>query len=113
MDAEEFRKHGKEMVDFIADYWEGLADRKPMPDIKPGFMDDLVPTEPPEHRQEWTDIFHDIEPVVLSTNTNWHHPTFFAYYPTACSYPSILGDMLSAAIASIGFTWVRCPECTF
>jgi aromatic-L-amino-acid decarboxylase len=42
MDSEEFRKHGKEMVDFIADYWQDLDKRKPMPDIKPGFMEDLV-----------------------------------------------------------------------
>ena len=42
MDADEFRKHGKEMVDFIADYWDTLHERKPMPDVKPGFMDDLV-----------------------------------------------------------------------
>lgn len=42
MDAEEFRKHGKEMVDYIADYWESFARRKPMPDVQPGFMSDLV-----------------------------------------------------------------------
>jgi aromatic-L-amino-acid decarboxylase len=42
MDADEFRKHGKEMVDFIANFWEGLEKRKPMPDVKPGFIDSLV-----------------------------------------------------------------------
>lgn len=42
MDAEAFRKYGKEMVDFIADYWEGLPERKPMPDVKPGFMEGMV-----------------------------------------------------------------------
>lgn len=42
MDADAFRKHGTEMVNLIADYWEGIADRKPMPDICPGFMNNLV-----------------------------------------------------------------------
>jgi hypothetical protein len=42
MDADEFRKHGKEMVDLIADYWDGLANRKPMPEVQPGFMNDMV-----------------------------------------------------------------------
>ena len=44
MDADAFRKHGKEMVDRIADYWDGLAERKPMPDIQPGFINTLVHT---------------------------------------------------------------------
>jgi hypothetical protein len=38
MDSNEFRKYGKEMVDFIADYWEGLPNRKPMPDVQPGIV---------------------------------------------------------------------------
>ena len=42
MDADAFRKYGKEMVDFIADYWERLGERSPMPDVQPGFMRDLV-----------------------------------------------------------------------
>jgi hypothetical protein len=42
MDADEFRKHGKELVDLIANYWEGLPQRKPMPEILPGFMNALV-----------------------------------------------------------------------
>lgn len=38
--------------------------------------------------------------------THWHSPKFHAYFPTAQSYPAILADMLSGAIACIGFTWV-------
>ena len=38
--------------------------------------------------------------------THWHSPKFHAYFPTAQSYPSIVADMLSGAIACIGFTWV-------
>ncbi|KAI6227606.1 Aromatic-L-amino-acid decarboxylase [Aphelenchoides fujianensis] len=112
MDSEAFRKHGKEMVDFIADYWERLAERKPMPDVQPGFMNELIPDEPPQTPHSWATIFNELEPTVLSTNTNWHHPYFFAYYPTACSYPALMGDMLSSAIASIGFTWKSSPSMT-
>lgn len=38
--------------------------------------------------------------------THWHSPRFHAYFPTANSYPAICGDMLSTALACIGFTWV-------
>jgi hypothetical protein len=39
--------------------------------------------------------------------THWHSPKFHAYFPTAQSYPAIVADMLSGAIACIGFTWVN------
>lgn len=39
--------------------------------------------------------------------THWRHPHFFAYFPSACSYPAIIGDILSSGLASVGFTWVR------
>jgi aromatic-L-amino-acid decarboxylase len=42
----------------------------------------------------------------LKQVTHWHSPHFHAFYPTANSYPAMLGDMLSDAIACIGFTWV-------
>lgn len=41
--------------------------------------------------------------------THWHSPYFFAYFPTASSYPAMLADMLCGAIGCIGFSWVS--EC--
>lgn len=66
-----------------------------------------IPNVPPNHSESWEKIFADIEPIILNANTNWHHPNFYAYFPTACSYPAILGDILSGGIASIGFSWVK------
>lgn len=44
--------------------------------------------------------------------THWHAPNFHAYYPTANSWPAILGDILSDAIGCIGFSWIASPACT-
>jgi hypothetical protein len=41
--------------------------------------------------------------------THWHSPYFFAYFPTASSYPAMLADMLCGAIGCIGFSWVSVP----
>lgn len=43
---------------------------------------------------------------------HWNHPNFFAYFPAGNSYPSVLADMLSSAIGSIGFSWASCPSMT-
>uniref|UniRef100_A0A0N5A4U4 Aromatic-L-amino-acid decarboxylase n=1 Tax=Parastrongyloides trichosuri TaxID=131310 RepID=A0A0N5A4U4_PARTI len=112
MDSKAFREHGKKMIDMVADYWDSLRDRKPLPDVQPGFMKNLIPSEPPLKGEEWSEIFKDVESVALEGNTNWHHPHFFAYFPTALSYQSIMADILSGGIASIGFSWKSSPSMT-
>ena len=38
MDSDQFRKAGKEMIDFIADYMESTHSQPPVPDVKPGLL---------------------------------------------------------------------------
>lgn len=112
MDSNKLRMIGTKMLDFVANYWETLDQRKPFPDLNPGFMNDLIPPSPPNDVEDWEKIFRDIEPVVCNGNTHWQHPNFYAYYPTGCSYHSIVADILSAGLASIGFSWSSSPSMT-
>uniref|UniRef100_A0A8R1HZL8 Aromatic-L-amino-acid decarboxylase n=1 Tax=Caenorhabditis japonica TaxID=281687 RepID=A0A8R1HZL8_CAEJA len=112
MDSQKLRTDGKRMLDFVADYWDGIRERRPLPDVKPGYIRDLVPTTAPTSPEDWTKIFDDLENVVINGATHWHHPHFFAYFPTALSYQSIMADILSGGIAGIGFTWKSCPSMT-
>lgn len=75
--------------------------------MKPGYLRPLVPEQAPEQPEPWTAVMADIERVIMSGVTHWHSPRFHAYFPTANSYPAIVADMLSGAIACIGFTWVN------
>lgn len=77
-----------------------------VPSVKPGYLRPLVPEQAPEKPEPWTAVMDDIERVIMSGVTHWHSPRFHAYFPTANSYPAIVADMLSGAIACIGFTWV-------
>uniref|UniRef100_A0A1I8IWA1 Aromatic-L-amino-acid decarboxylase n=2 Tax=Macrostomum lignano TaxID=282301 RepID=A0A1I8IWA1_9PLAT len=112
MDREEFRRQGKAMVDFIADYFASFRQRQVVPDVRPGYLRPLIPAEPPQAGEPFENVMADLERVVLSGVTNWHHPQFHAYYPTANTFPSILADMLSDAIGCIGFSWIASPACT-
>lgn len=56
--------------------------------------------------EKFEDVLADFEEKVMPGVVHWNHPKFFAYFPSGNSFPSILGDMLSAAIGSIGFSWV-------
>lgn len=53
------------MVDYIADYLDNIRDRRVFPDVKPGYMRELVPEHAPEDPEPWENIFNDIERVVM------------------------------------------------
>ena len=56
---------GKEMVDYIADYLETIRDRRVFPDVKPGYMRELLNDTAPMEGEEWDDIFKDVERVIM------------------------------------------------
>uniref|UniRef100_A0A673XSM8 Aromatic-L-amino-acid decarboxylase n=1 Tax=Salmo trutta TaxID=8032 RepID=A0A673XSM8_SALTR len=112
MDAAEFRRRGKEMVDLIADYLENIEQRPVYPDVEPGYLRSLIPEEAPEEPETYEDVVKDIERVIMPGVTHWHSPYFYAYFPTANSFPAMLADMLSGAIGCIGFSWAASPACT-
>ena len=91
----------------ICTVWWPLC-RRVLPTVEPGYMRPLLPDEAPETPDKWQDVMADIEKIIMPGVTHWHSPRFHAYFPTANSYPAIVADMLSGAIACIGFTWVSC-----
>ncbi|XP_052786150.1 histidine decarboxylase-like [Mya arenaria] len=112
MDFEEYRKHGKEMVDYIADYLKNIRERRVLPNVKPGYMRHLVPDSAPQDGEDWNVIMEDVERVIMPGVTHWQSPHMHAYFPALNSFPSLLGDMLADAINCIGFTWASCPAAT-
>ncbi|XP_037068444.1 histidine decarboxylase-like [Pollicipes pollicipes] len=112
MDYAEYRTKGKEMVDYIADYLEGIRDRRVFPDVKPGYMCDLVPPQAPNRGEPWADVMADVERVIMPGVTHWQSPYMHAYFPALTSPPSMLGDMLANAMGCLGFTWASSPACT-
>uniref|UniRef100_A0A8C7IUI2 Histidine decarboxylase n=1 Tax=Oncorhynchus kisutch TaxID=8019 RepID=A0A8C7IUI2_ONCKI len=103
-----------EMVDYITRYLTTIRERKvtPGPEVKPGYMRELLPDSAPLTRRTGTVSFRDIEKVIMPGVVHWQSPYMHAYYPALTSWPSMLGDMLADAINNIGFTWASSPACT-
>lgn len=99
------------MVDYICDYMDGLSSRRVTPNVEPGYLRNLVPSQAPQHPEDWATIMADVDTKIMPGITHWQHPRFHAYFPSGNSYPSILGDMLSDAIGCIGFSWAASPVC--
>lgn len=99
--AEEFRKFGYAMVDYIADYLENISDRPVKAPVERGYIFDLMPQNAPENGEDWKDLLEDVEKIVMPGITPWQSPHFHAYYPLGNSYPSIVAEMLSVRTVSI------------
>ena len=65
MDAAEFRRRGREMVDYVADYLENIEKRRPLSDVTPGYLSQLIPDKAPDKPDKWQDVFADIERVIM------------------------------------------------
>lgn len=81
--------------------------RPVLPSVEPGYLHKLLPTDVPEQPEKWQDVLKDIDRVIMPGITNWQSPNFHAYYPTATSYPSIVGETIAASLGIVGFSWVR------
>ena len=112
MDAEEFRRQGHAVIDFIAEYIETLADRPVTSDVAPGDVRARLPEHPPTEPESFDAVLRDVADIVVPGLTHWQHPSFFAYFPGNGSYPSILGELMSAGLGVQGMSWVTSPACT-
>jgi len=53
------------MIDYVADYLENIRDRQTVSGVEPGYLRELVPDEAPKDPEQWDDVFHDIERVIM------------------------------------------------
>lgn len=112
MSAEEFRRYGHEVVDWIADYLDGNRNLPVMPQVKPGALEDALPAAAPEEGEPMERILADFREHVLPAVNHWNHPRFHAYFSVSASAPGILGEMLAAALNTNGMLWVSSPANT-
>jgi aromatic-L-amino-acid decarboxylase len=112
VDPAAFRRHGHELVDWIADYLEH-SDRYPvLARVKPGEITAALPREAPEEPEGFGAIMADFERVLVPGLTHWNHPRFFAYFAITASPPGVLGEFLSAALNQQAMLWRTSPAAT-
>jgi aromatic-L-amino-acid decarboxylase len=113
MTPDEFRKRGRELIDFIADYLDGGADEFPvLSKAAPGEIGSMLPESAPEQGEAWDEIMRDIDRVVMPGLTHWQSSGFCGYFPANSTYPAILGELLSAGLGVQGMLWQTSPACT-
>ncbi|XP_074279049.1 tyrosine decarboxylase 2 isoform X1 [Silene latifolia] len=112
MDAEQLREYGHQMVDFVADYYKTIENFPVLSQVQPGYLRELVPSSPPIHPESLQNVLDDVRTKVLQGVTHWQSPAYFAYFPSNSSTAGFLGEILSAGLNIVGFSWMSCPAAT-
>ena len=112
LDPEQFRRQAHEIVDWMADYLRDVSQRPVQPSAPPGAVRAALPAEPPAAPESFETILGDFERIIVPGLTHWGHPGFLAYFPANNSPPSILAEMLTAAIGAQCMSWNTSPAAT-
>jgi aromatic-L-amino-acid decarboxylase len=112
MTPDEFRRHGHEVIDWIADYYEKIESFPVLSQAVPGQIRASLPASAPAHGESFESMLGDIDKLILPGITHWQSPNFYAYFPCNASGPAILGDLLSSGLGVQGMLWATSPACT-
>ena len=112
MNSDDFRRHGHELVDWIAEYLEH-SDRYPvLSRVRPRDIVNALPRDAPEDPEPFAEIMRDFERILVPGLTHWNHPGFMAYFAITGSAPGVLADFLSAALNQQAMLWRTSPAAT-
>jgi aromatic-L-amino-acid decarboxylase len=112
MTPDEFRRHGHDAIDWIADYYQNIESRPVLSQVGPGEVRAALPAHPPEHGEGFDAVLSDLDAVIMPGITHWQHPSFFGYFPANTSGPAILGDLLASGLGVQGMLWATSPAAT-
>jgi len=112
MTPDEFRRYGRAVVDWIADYYERIESLPVLSRAEPGQIRATLPAEPPQRGEAFETILEDVGRLIMPGITHWQSPNFFAFFPANTSGPAMLGELLSAGLGVQGMLWTTSPACT-
>jgi aromatic-L-amino-acid decarboxylase len=112
MTPDEFRRYGRDVVEWVAAYLEQVERFPVLSPVRPGDIRRRLPAAPPEEGEPFEVILADVDRMILPGITHWQSPNFFAYFPGNASGPAILGELLSAGLGVQGMLWATSPACT-
>jgi aromatic-L-amino-acid decarboxylase len=112
MSSDEFRRYGRELVDWIANYFERIEEFPVLSQIEPGWLRSNLPSEPPETGEDFSAVLSDVDKLILPAVTHWNHPNFHGLFSTSTSSVGIFGEMLAAAFDMKAMLWRTSPAST-
>lgn len=114
MSPDQFRAHGRRVVDWVAQYWERVETLPVLSQVTPGQLRARLAATAPQSGSAGSldTLMAELDELILPGITHWQHPCFLAYFPANASGPSVLGDLLSSGLGVQGMLWATSPACT-
>ena len=112
MPAEDFRRYGYEIVDWIANYFEHIDEFPVLSQVDPGWLKDSQPKSAPENGEDFGEVLKDIDRLILPAVTHWNHPNFHGLFSTSTSSVGVFGEMFAAAFDMKAMLWRTSPAST-
>lgn len=112
MNNDQFREEAHKLVDWMADYFEEVEEYPVKPDVQPGDIISQLPESAPKQSESFDNIFNDFKEIIMPGMTHWESPNFMGYFPANKSYPSVLGEMLTATLGAQCMSWLTSPAAT-
>ena len=112
MTPEEFRQAGHELIDWIADYRANLEQRPVRAQVEPGDVKRNFAASPPVAPIAAAQLLRELEQNIVPGLTQVQHPMHYGWFPSNASLASVLGDMASSGLGTLGISWESCPALT-
>ena len=108
-DINEFKRHAHEVVEWMARYFEEIENYPVKSKVQPGEIYQELPDKMPEKGENISQMLSDFDNILMKGVSHWQSPKFFAYFPANSSLPSLLAEMMTAAIGAQCMKWETSP----
>ncbi len=112
MPAEDFRRYGYEVVDWIANYFEHIGEYPVLSQVQPDWLKENLPASAPQIGENFSDVLKDVDRLILPAVTHWNHPNFHGLFSTSTSSVGVFGEMFAAAFDMKAMLWRTSPAST-
>ena len=80
--------------------------------VNPGDVKSRLPVSPPTTPESLDDLMKDLQEIGVPGLTQIQHPMHCGWFPSNASLSSVLGDIASSGLGTLGISWESCPALT-
>src|ERR1700737_4898176 len=108
--SDDFRAAGHQVIDWVADYLDGIDRYDVLSRVKPGDIERQFDEHAGDRGKPYDQLITDFEKKIIPGITHWNHPAFFAYFSITGSQAGILAELLTAGLNAHGVLWKTSPS---
>ncbi|WP_419161265.1 pyridoxal phosphate-dependent decarboxylase family protein [Candidatus Palauibacter sp.] len=99
-------------AEWTVDYRQRVGGLPVFPVVEPGGVRRALGDRPPREPQSFERVLADFDEHIVSGLTHWNHPGFLAYFSSSTRAPSIVAELLIAAVGVNAMLWRTSPAAT-